>query len=111
MPAILVGAFPVQEGPNLPNTNGLFPTQPQLSGTSGIANRTLTTPTDGKTITATPPGKTLTIYPSMSDPSALLNFFNQSGIPCSLDIAGRFTFNPAVTWTGDANTLSALGLT
>lgn len=116
------GVFPVQNAPlNTPvallATASLGPqgpagtTQQQISGTSGIANRSITWPNDRVTVTSG--GITATINPSMQDPSSYIGQLNAAGIPCTIDVAGRlvFTAASAAPTSSDANALKVLGVT
>jgi hypothetical protein len=106
---MIVGVFPVAQGPVLPVSQAAQQTQVSGRASGNIPNRTIQTPADGQQITITP-GGTFNVYPSMQDPSSLLGFFINAGIRCHISRAGLLMFPDATSVTGDANTLTALGI-
>lgn len=100
------GNFPVQNMPLLPYRYST--TQQQISGTAGVANRTISTPQDFLTITSG--GRSMQINASMMGPQDVSFALQNAGIPCTLDRFGRLVLPDAASVSGNSTLLTALGL-
>lgn len=97
------GNFPLAQLPLLPYRAAT--TQEQVSGTPGVANRTITTPQDNLPLTI----GAVVVYLSLSmmTPGDLLSVLTNSGVEASLDRFGYLSL-PS-TPTGNAALTTALG--
>lgn len=100
------GNFPIAQFPTLPYRQTT--TQEQVSGASGIANRTINSPQDFLTVTAG--GVSVVINPSMMAPGNVMETLKGAGIAASLDYFGRLRLPDAASVTGNATLLISLGL-
>lgn len=100
------GNFPIQNMPMLPIRQAT--TQTQLSGTLGIANRTITTARDFLSVTSG--GRSVQINPSMMSPGDVAFALSNGGIAATLDRHGRLRLPDAASVSGNATLLTDLGL-
>lgn len=97
------GNFPISQMPLLPIRAAA--TQTQVSGTPGVANRTITTPQDDLPFTVGALSVNLSL--SMMSPGNILSALENAGIDASLDRFGYLTVPSAPS--GNATMLTALG--
>lgn len=100
------GNFPIAQMPMLPYRQAV--TQTQISGASGVANRTITTAQDFLAITSG--GVSVQINPSMMAPGDVMFALANAGIAATLDRFGRLILPSAASVTGNATLLTDLGL-
>lgn len=100
------GTFPLQSLPLLPIAQAA--TQVQISGDSGYANRTITTPADGLSLSFD--AISVKINPSMMGIEDLLSALLNAGVAVILSYGGRLILPNTTAVTGNATLKTALGL-